>query len=52
MSFAMAFLRLALATIMVESKVELDCSIPYVQDFFFGVMMPKGLKGSFCPRTR
>ena len=44
MSFALFFMKLALATIMAESRVELDRSLSYVQDFFFGVMMPKGLK--------
>jgi cytochrome P450 len=47
--FASFFMKLALTTLAAESSVDLDRSIPYVQDFFFGVMMPRGLKGSFRP---
>jgi hypothetical protein len=33
----------------MNSRLELDLSQPYRQDFFFGVMTPKGLKGRFLP---
>ena len=49
MPFALFFLKLALATIVAESHVEIDRSIDYIQDFFFGVMMPKGLECRFRP---
>jgi cytochrome P450 len=49
MPFALFFMKLALATIMGESRIELDRSLPYIQGFFFGVMMPRGLKGHFRP---
>ena len=49
MPFALLFLKLALATIVAESRVEIDRSVDYIQDFFFGVMMPKGLECRFRP---
>jgi cytochrome P450 len=49
MPFALFFLKLALATILTDSRVELDRSVDYVQDFFFGVMMPRGLEARFRP---
>lgn len=49
MAFAVFFLKLTLATIVAESRVEIDPSLDYVQDFFFGVMMPKGLNCRFRP---
>ena len=45
--FAQMFIRLALATILLDSEVELDPNQDYVQNFFFGVMMPKGLQATF-----
>jgi cytochrome P450 len=41
--FALFYIKLALATILRESHVEIDPQQPYQQSFFFGVMMPKGL---------
>ena len=50
MPFAMTFMKVALATLLASSRVELEQSASYVQDFFFGVMIPKGLRASFRPR--
>lgn len=47
--FALFSMKLALAVLLTESRLELDLSLPYRQDFFFGVMTPKGLKGRFLP---
>ncbi|HBI44322.1 MAG TPA: cytochrome P450 [Planctomycetales bacterium] len=47
--FAMMAMKLTLAEILTNSRLELDRTLPYRQDFFFGVMTPKGLKGSFRP---
>jgi cytochrome P450 len=47
--FAMLAMKLTLAEILIDSRLELDRSLPYRQDYFFGVTTPKGLKGSFRP---
>lgn len=47
MSFGMFVIKLALATILLESNVSLNPTQKYLQSFFFGVMMPKGLKATF-----
>lgn len=44
--FAVQYIKLALATILLETDVELDPDQAYEQGFFFGVMMPK-LKAKF-----
>jgi cytochrome P450 len=43
--------RLVLATIYRESEPDVDASRPYKQSFFFGVMMPKGLRARFRLRA-
>lgn len=45
--FALFFIKLALATILTRTRVDLDATQPYRQSFFFGVMMPKGLVARF-----
>ena len=47
--FAMLAMKLTLAEILIDSRLDLDLSLPYQQAFFFGVMTPKGLRGSFRP---
>jgi cytochrome P450 len=49
-SFAMVFLQTALATIGARAKVVLDSAEPFEEDFFFGVILPKGLTGRFTSR--
>jgi cytochrome P450 len=39
--FAIAYMKLALATILLDTRVEMDPDQPYKKKFFFGVMMPK-----------
>jgi cytochrome P450 len=45
--FALFYLKLALALLTAQVRVELDRSLPYRQSFFFGVMMPRGLTARF-----
>ncbi|MFN0054466.1 MAG: cytochrome P450 [Planctomycetales bacterium] len=45
--FAMFYVQLALATIYSQTEVELDPQQPYQPSFFFGVMMPRGLRVRF-----
>jgi cytochrome P450 len=47
--FALFAMKLTIAELLMNSRLELDLSQPYRQDFFFGVMTPKGLKGRFLP---
>ncbi len=47
--FALFAMKLTLAVLVAETRLELDLSLPYRQDFFFGVMTPGGLKGRFLP---
>ncbi len=49
MPFALAYMKTALATIISRHRVELDRSVPYKATYFFGVMIPRGLKGRFLP---
>lgn len=48
--FAMFFIRQALAAIYRTATVDLDPAQEYQQDFYFGVMLPKGLKARFTHR--
>lgn len=45
--FALTFLKLALALLAGEVRVELDPARTYRQTFFFGVMLPRGLTVRF-----
>ena len=47
--FALFAMKLTLAEILTDSRLDLDLSLPYQQDFFFGVMTPKGIEGRFRP---
>jgi cytochrome P450 len=49
--FAMFYMKLALAILLSHAKVEIDPSQAYEQGFFFGVMMPQGLKARFVARA-
>ncbi len=49
MPFAMIYMKTALATIVSRYRVEIDHSLPYKADYFFGVMIPRGLLGQFAP---
>jgi cytochrome P450 len=49
-SFAMFFIKLALATIYQDFDVELDPKQEFKQSFYFGVMIPKGLQAQFTKR--
>jgi cytochrome P450 len=48
-AFGQLIHRLVLATLYRESEPEVDTTLPYTQSFYFGVMMPKGLRASFRP---
>ncbi len=50
--FALFAMKLMLAELLLNAQLDLDSSLPYQQDFFFGVMAPKGLKGYFRPAGR
>lgn len=45
--YGIFYTKLALATLLLNSTVELDPAQEFNQHFFFGVMMPKGLKAKF-----
>lgn len=45
--FGIFYTKLALATLLLNSRVELDPAQDFNQHFFFGVMMPQGLKARF-----
>ncbi|HEY7308991.1 MAG TPA: cytochrome P450 [Gemmataceae bacterium] len=45
--FAWMFLKLALALLAAQVRVELDPARTYRQTFFFGVMLPRGLTARF-----
>jgi cytochrome P450 len=49
--FAIFYMKLALAILLSHAKVEIDPSQAYQQGFFFGVMMPQGLKARFTARA-
>ena len=40
----MIYMKTALAAILSEFKVDIDPAQPFVQDYFFAVMAPKGIK--------
>jgi cytochrome P450 len=52
MPFALAYMKTALATILGRFRVEVDLSRPYQPTFFFGVLVPRGLKARFEPAAR
>ena len=45
--YGIFYTKIALATLLLNSKVKLDPTQKFDQHFFFGVMMPKGLKAKF-----
>jgi cytochrome P450 len=47
MNFAMFSIRLTLATLLSRLRIRIDPNQPYTQNYFFAVMMPKGLKAEF-----
>lgn len=47
MPFALFYLKMALALLAAQVRVEMDLAQPYPQSFFFGVMMPRGLTARF-----
>jgi len=48
--FGIFYTRLALATLLLNSKIDLNLSQKFKQHFFFfGVMMPKGFRARFHP---
>ena len=49
-SFAMVYLRTALATIASRVRVHVDSTEPFEEGFFFGVVLPKGVTGRLLPR--
>lgn len=49
--YGVFFTKLALATLLLNSHVELDPSQTFNQHFFFGVMMPRDLKARFHAPT-
>lgn len=48
--FAMSFMKVALATLIHQSHCDVGREQDYVQEFFFGVMVPKGLRARFARR--
>ncbi|NMO14293.1 cytochrome P450 [Pyxidicoccus fallax] len=47
---AMVFLQTALATLAARARVHVDSTEPFEEDFFFGVVLPKGVTGKFVAR--
>lgn len=45
--FALFSMKLTLALVAAQVRVDLDRNLPYRQSFFFGVMMPRGLTARF-----
>ena len=45
--YGIFYTKMALATLLLNSKVDLNPAQKFNQHFFFGVMMPKGLKARF-----
>lgn len=45
--FALFYMKLALALLAAQVRVELNVTQPYQPSFFFGVMMPRGLTARF-----
>lgn len=50
--FAMVYLETALATLTARARVHVDSTEPFQEDFFFGVVLPKGVMGRFVARPR
>jgi cytochrome P450 len=51
MPFAMTYMKTALATILSRFEVDVDRTLPYQPSYFFGVMIPRGLKARFVARS-
>lgn len=49
--YGIFYTKLALATLLLNSKIDLNPKQKFNQHFFFGVMMPKGLQARFEPAT-
>ena len=47
--FALFAMKLTLAVLVGETRLDLELALPYRQDFFFGVMTPGGLRVRFLP---
>ena len=47
----MTFMKLALATLRSEARIEIDPAQPYQQGFFFAVMYPEKIRVRFSLRT-
>jgi cytochrome P450 len=45
---ALAYIHLAVATILLRSRAEIGLGVPLEQDFWFGCMVPKGLRSTFA----
>jgi cytochrome P450 len=50
--FAMASMKVALATMLSHTHIDLDPAQAYEQDMFFGVIPPKNLKATFSTKTQ
>ncbi|NQV25662.1 MAG: cytochrome P450 [Rhodopirellula sp.] len=50
--YGIFYTKLALATVLLNSTVDLNPAQEFKQHFFFGVMMPKGLKAKFQTRAQ
>ncbi|WNG36692.1 cytochrome P450 [Archangium violaceum] len=48
--FAMVFLRTAVATIAARARVQIESTEPFKEDFFFGVVLPSGVRARFVAR--
>lgn len=46
---AMAYIHLAVGTVLLRSRPEIGLSVAMVQDFWFGCMVPKALRSTFGP---
>jgi cytochrome P450 len=48
--FAMVFLRTAMATIASRARVQVESTEPFEEGFFFGVVLPEGVRTKFAAR--
>lgn len=48
--FAMVFLRTAVATIAARARVQVESTEPFEEGFFFGVVLPEGVRTRFVAR--